>query len=154
MKYTVLPTIIAALLVLSACNSSKEAQKAPESTAVAAPNISQQVDRESRRAQFEERRKQQMAALVEQLNLTEEQKAKFDDINKFYRNKLQEIRNNNQGDRQSMREAIMQIREEQDIELEALLTPEQYQTFKKFQEEQRQNRRSRSGRRGRGGNRG
>ena len=101
---------------------------------------------------FEERRKQQMAALVEQLNLTEEQKAKFDDINEFYRNKFQEIRNNNQGDRQSMREAIMQIREEQDIELEALLTPEQYQTYKKFQEEQRQNRRGRGGRRG--GNRG
>ena len=141
-----------------ACGSSKEAQKTatPEVSSVA-PERNGEQSGADRRAQFRARREEQRKALVAQLKLSEEQQKKFDEVNAYYAEKMRALRENSAGDRQAMRAGMQEIREEQDLEMEALLDAEQYQTYKKFLEEQRQNRRGRRGQRGggdrdRGGN--
>ncbi|MCI5083369.1 MAG: hypothetical protein MRY78_16850 [Saprospiraceae bacterium] len=144
MKYFFL-LFLALSLMITSCGSSKESTAQPATEKVA--DTPQNADR---RARFEQRQEEMRAALLAKLNLSDEQLTKFDEINAYYREKMQAIRSENQGDFASMRSAFSQLREEQDLEMEAMLTPEQYKAYKAFQEEQRANRRGRRG--GRGGN--
>ncbi|MFN0014691.1 MAG: DUF4890 domain-containing protein [Saprospiraceae bacterium] len=88
----------------------------------------------------EQRAEQQTAQMTEKLALSEAQAAKVKEINLKYAQKGQEAREKADGDREAMREIILAIRQEQDKELQTMLTQEQWETWVKAREEMRGNR--------------
>lgn len=88
----------------------------------------------------EKRAEQQTATMTEKLSLSEAQTAKVKEINLKYATKIKEVRDNAGGDREAMRAAMTALRDEQDKELKAVLTDEQWQQWVKIREEQRRNR--------------
>jgi protein CpxP len=73
----------------------------------------------------EERAKRQTEMMKSELKLTDSQTAKADSINLKYNKEMATLREKFVDDRQGMREAMQSLREKQDAELKALLTPEQ-----------------------------
>lgn len=88
----------------------------------------------------EKRAEQQTATMTEKLSLSEAQAAKVKEINLKYAQKMKEARDKADGDRDAMRTAMTTIREEQDKELQAVMTDEQWQQWLKIREEMRGNR--------------
>lgn len=83
---------------------------------------------------------------IAELNLTEEQKPKVEEINRTYFEGLSAIRNSN-GSRMEKYRTFRQLSAERDKQMKSVLTEEQYAIFKEHQKEQRENFRER--RRGR-----
>lgn len=88
----------------------------------------------------EQRATQQTAMMTEKLSLSEAQSGKVKEINLKYANKMKEAREKSAGDREAMRGAIGTIRQEQDAELQTVLTEEQWQQWVAYREEFRNNR--------------
>ncbi|MEQ1746840.1 MAG: hypothetical protein ABMA02_15515 [Saprospiraceae bacterium] len=88
----------------------------------------------------EQRAEQQTALMTEKLSLSEAQAAKVKETNLKYAKKGQEAREKADGDREAMRETMMAIRQEQDKELQTMLTQEQWEQWLKAREEMRGNR--------------
>ena len=88
----------------------------------------------------EQRATQQTAQMTEKLSLSEAQSAKVKEINLKYANKMKEAREKSAGDREAMRGAIGTIRQEQDAELQTVLTEDQWQQWVAYREEFRNNR--------------
>ena len=83
----------------------------------------------------QERMKQQLQTYKERLKLTDAQFNKIDTILKDQMSEMQKIRDNSGGDRESMRETIMGLRDKINKKIEALLDDTQKAEFKKIQEE-------------------
>jgi Spy/CpxP family protein refolding chaperone len=79
---------------------------------------------------------------VEELNLTEEQKPKVEEINKAYFDGLSKLRGSN-ASRMEKFQAFKQLRSERDNKMKDVLTKEQYAIYKEHQKEQRENFRER-----------
>ena len=90
-------------------------------------------DREVMKAAYE--------AMLDSLNLTEQQREEVDFINSKYRAQMQQIRQNNEGDREAMRSDMMELREKQNTELKEILSEEQFAKYQKWMKENRQRRR-------------
>ena len=88
----------------------------------------------------QERIKQQLQTYKERLKLTDAQFKKIDTILNNQMNEIQKLRDSNSGDRDSMREAMMSLREKTNKKIEALLNDTQKAEFKKIQEEAAQRR--------------
>ena len=88
----------------------------------------------------EKRAEQQTAAMTEKLSLSEAQSAKVKEINLKYAQKAKEMRDNASGDREAMRASMVAMRQEQEKELQTVLTEEQWQQWLKIREEQKENR--------------
>jgi len=88
----------------------------------------------------EQRAKQQTAQMTEQLSLSEAQAGKVQEINLKYAKQAQAARENADGDWESMRGKMTAMRQEQDKELQTIVTQEQWQKWTAFREEQRANR--------------
>ena len=88
----------------------------------------------------EQRATQQTAQMTEKLSLSEAQSAKVKEINLKYANKMKEAREKSAGDREAMRGAIGSIRQEQDAELQTVLTEDQWKQWVAYREEFRNNR--------------
>ncbi len=88
----------------------------------------------------EKRAEQQTANMTEKLSLSEAQTAKVKEINLKYAKKMSEARQSADGDREAMRATMLSIREEQDKELQTVLTEEQWQQWVKFRDERKENR--------------
>ncbi len=88
----------------------------------------------------EKRAEQQTANMTEKLSLSEAQSAKVKEINLKYAQKMKEARENATGDREAMRASMVAMRDEQDKELQTVLTEEQWQQWVKFRDEQKENR--------------
>ncbi|MGH1437347.1 MAG: hypothetical protein ACRBG0_23105 [Lewinella sp.] len=78
---------------------------------------------EQRAAKMEERHQ----AMVEKLGLSEEQATAFKGINEKYRDQLKEARANAGEDRRANGQQMKAIRDAQKAELQAVLTPEQFE---------------------------
>ena len=88
----------------------------------------------------EQRANQQTATMTEKLALSDAQSAKAKEINLKYANKMKEARANANGDREAMRGTMTTLRQEQDKELQTIMTDEQWQQWVKYRDEQRANR--------------
>lgn len=88
----------------------------------------------------EQRATQQTATMTAQLSLSDAQSNKVKEINLKYANKMKDARANANGDRDAMRGTMTAIREEQDKELQQVMTDEQWQQWVKYRDEQRANR--------------
>ena len=88
----------------------------------------------------EQRATQQTVAMTAQLSLSDAQSAKVKEINLKYANKMKEAREKATGDRDAMRATMTTIRQEQDKELQTVMTEEQWQQWVKYRDEQRANR--------------
>ncbi len=88
----------------------------------------------------EQRAEQQTAQMTEQLALSEAQAGKVQEINLKYAKQAQEAREQADGDREAMRDKMTTMRQEQDKELQTVMTQEQWQKWAAFREEQRANR--------------
>jgi periplasmic protein CpxP/Spy len=92
------------------------------------------------RPNMEERMKQQMETMKKELNLTADQVTKVEALNAETGKKMQELFQNNSGDREQQREKMRAVREENDKKLKAILNADQYKKWEAIQEKQRQER--------------
>ena len=96
----------------------------------------------------EDMAKSQTEELKEKLGLDEDQEKKVYDLNLKSANKMvamrEEMRGGN-GDRDAMREKMMDLREEQNKDMKKILTDDQYKKYEKYVEERRNNMRNRGG---------
>ncbi|MCU4163686.1 Spy/CpxP family protein refolding chaperone [Carboxylicivirga caseinilyticus] len=97
----------------------------------------------------EERVKQQTEQMAKDLNLTEKQKEQVTELNKKFGEKMKKMRDENQGNREKMREAMGELRTERNTELKKILTDEQYKKYLELEEKRMKER----GNRGPGGDR-
>lgn len=97
----------------------------------------------------EQRAEQESALMRDSLGLSDAQYNKVYEINLDYAKKMQELRNNAEGDWSSMREAFAALRQEQNEALKKVLTTEQYEKWQRIQR-QRMDRRPGQGRQRRG----
>lgn len=74
-------------------------------------------------------RRAQRDALVDKLNLSEEQTTQFNAINQNYREKTRALRQDNGGDRSAMGKQMRELRQAQREEIRAILTPEQVEIY-------------------------
>lgn len=96
----------------------------------------------------EQMAEKQTAQMVENLHLDQAQADRVKAINLNYATKLQEVRQENTGNREAMKELSTAIRSEQRAELQTVLTAEQFKTYEETQAQKA----SRGG--DKGGNRG
>lgn len=75
------------------------------------------------------------SALKTQLNLTDDQTQKVEQIIETTRNEMRELRESSSGDWREMREGMMTIRNKQNEQIEALLTEEQKKLWEEFKKE-------------------
>jgi hypothetical protein len=88
----------------------------------------------------EKRAEQQTTMMTDSLSLSDAQANKVGEINRKYAKQWQDARNQNaDGDWEAMRSKMMTMREEQDKELQAVLTTEQWEKWLKVREAQRAN---------------
>ncbi|MEL7422258.1 MAG: hypothetical protein AAFN81_04670 [Bacteroidota bacterium] len=73
--------------------------------------------------------KAQREEMITKLNLSEDQIAQFDAINKNYRAQTRELRQNNSTDRRAIGQQMRALRDAQQEEIKAILTPEQVTIF-------------------------
>ena len=85
------------------------------------------------------------ALLQERLDLTDEQTKKVVQIMEESTEKMSELRDNFEGDRQQMREKMLQLREENNKKIEEILYEDQIPLFHDYLEEREQFRRNRRG---------
>jgi Spy/CpxP family protein refolding chaperone len=87
--------------------------------------------------------------MTKDLNLTADQQTKIKPILDAQQQKMQDLRNDNSGDRQSMRGKMRQIQDDTNMQIRNLLDDKQKETFDKQEQERQQ--RMQNGRGGRGG---
>ena len=85
------------------------------------------------------------ALLQERLDLTDEQTKEVVQIMEESTEKMSELRDNFEGDRQQMREKMLQLREENNKKIEEILYEDQIPLFHDYLEEREQFRRNRRG---------
>ncbi|MEM6967571.1 MAG: hypothetical protein AAF573_22595 [Bacteroidota bacterium] len=127
-------------------------KKTTESTVNSNPTVSETATangprRQGRRGNSEQRQKR-MEALYAELNLSEAQKVKVQEISEKYQSRRRAIFQSSAGDQQAMQAEMQKMRAEQNQEYKGVLTAEQYEKFIKIMEEQRQNRSGRRRNRG------
>lgn len=88
----------------------------------------------------EQRAERQTTQMKQDLALSDAQAAKVQEINLKYANKAKEAREKADGNWEGMRETMTAMRQEQDKELQTVLTQEQWQQWSKLVEERRANR--------------
>ncbi len=134
MNYTkklLFPAIIFAMVI---CFSSNNA-------------TAQAPDDAQKKEQNKEKMEQRQAAynaMLDTLQLTDQQREDVDFINMKYRAQMQQMRQNNDGDFEAMRPKMMELRDKQNAELKEVFNEEQFAQYQKWQQENRS-------RRGRGG---
>jgi flagellar biosynthesis component FlhA len=96
--------------------------------------------------QLSEEQKKELKAKMEtykaELRLTEEQQAKFEEINLQFAQELSTLKDDN-GRRMSKYKKFKKITDERNSSMKALLTPDQYKIFKAHQDEVKKDLKSR-----------
>jgi len=85
---------------------------------------------------------EQLTIYNDKLNLSDEQKPKFEEITKRYAGQMLELKNSDKGRMTKFKE-FKSIRSSKNAEMKKLLTEEQYAEFEAIQEEIQQNLRNR-----------
>ena len=96
-----------------------------------APEPQQSVEPQMRSMDGQRRAdmKAQRDELVAKLNLSTTQTEQFDAINQSYRQQMRELRQNNSTDRRAVGQQMQALRQAQQEEIKAILTPEQVTIF-------------------------
>ncbi len=128
---------ILALIVLN-CGSSKKTTTIVEP----ADEVEMRSEAPGESGEFRQLRQEMLA----ELNLSEEQNTKFDEIQKKYRQQLQELRDNNSGDRRAMFQQARAINQDQRAEMKELLSEEQFAIYEEYTAKLREKMRERRGR--------
>ncbi len=81
----------------------------------------------------------------ESLSLTADQLPKIEVLNLKYAEKMKVIRDDADGDRESMRSVMMPLMKEKDVKLKEILTADQWTKLEEFRKEARENGRRRRG---------
>lgn len=100
-----------------------------------------QQSKEARAAKMQEQR----AATIAKLNLSAAQTEQFDAINEKYRGQMQELRQSNGTDRKAVGQQMRELRDAQQEEIKAMLTPEQVEVFEAELAARRESRRGPKG---------
>lgn len=141
-KYTFL--LLLTITFTFACNSSKQTTApAATPTAEATPPSSPRQAGPRGGGQRGGQGQEQLQALIAELGLNEDQKEEWESINAKYREKMQAMREEANGDFASMRGKMQELRTSQNEEIKEILTAEQFQKYEKFVAERRSNRRGR-----------
>jgi hypothetical protein len=93
-----------------------------------------------KKEQNKDKRKELKAAyqaMLDSLNLTEQQREDVDFINTKYKAQMQQIRQNSEGDRETMRPKMMELRDKQNAELKEIFSEEQFAEYQKWMKENR-----------------
>ena len=112
------------------------------------PSFAQQGGGDRRNMDPKEMAERQTNQMKESLELTAEQLPKVEALNLKYAEKFKVARDEAGDDRESMRDTIMGIIKEKDVEMKKILTADQWTKFNKERKERMQNRGSGGGRRG------
>lgn len=97
---------------------------------------------QGRRGDLREKRREMMEAM----NLSDEQKTQFNEIQKKYREEMRSLRDNSSGDRAAMMEGIKDILDRQREELAGILSEDQMAVFSEYEQKLRARRKgSKSG---------
>lgn len=105
---------------------------------------------QGQRMSIEDRQKQEITWMKENLKITEDQEKKIVALNKVAQEQMQKMRQQREAgaevDRDAMREQMRAAREKHQTELKSILSEEQYAKFQKMQDERREKmRQSRNG---------
>lgn len=84
-----------------------------------------------------------MDTLKVKLSLSDDQVTEFETINEEMRTKRKEIFESSNGDREAMRESMMELRADAEQQIKDILTVEQWGKYEAFQAEMREKRRAR-----------
>jgi len=84
-----------------------------------------------------EQRKAQMERFATTLELNEEQKESYFQMEEGFAKKMQELRSGSQGDRMAMREGMMKLRQEREESIKALLNEEQLVQYNELMAQRR-----------------
>lgn len=106
------------------------------------------VHAQRNRITVEERAKRNTEWMKNELNLSEEQIPPVDSINLLFTKAQHVLMQNEEGNREKIREALTALDAQKTESLKTVLTSDQLETYKKKSEEMRNNR-NRGGRRGR-----
>jgi len=87
----------------------------------------------------------QLKRMTKELNLTADQQAKVKPILVDAEKKMEDVRNDSSGDRQTMRGKMMQIRQDSNDQIRALLDDKQKEKFDKQQQERQDRMQNRRG---------
>ncbi len=151
MKLLKISFLFFALIMLFSCNKKTADATVSEAVPAGKTTSTESVERprrDGRRGQRDpEAQKKRRQEMYAQLNLSEAQVIKVEEISAKYQAKRKALFENNNGDRAAMRGEMQKQREEQNKELSGVMTKEQ---FAKYQEIQKAQRGRRGGRRGGG----
>ncbi len=125
-----LPVFIMITMIISACGSSQTTQETPDST--------KQANKEQRMQEREQ--------LLNNLNLTPDQKVEVGAILKENQEQMQSLRNNNM-DRRDKIQNMRNLMQETDEKLSKILDSEQMEIYQAFKERQREQMREQMGNR-------
>ena len=88
---------------------------------------------------------EQLKRMTKDFNLTADQQAKIKPILVDARKKMEDVRNDSSGDRQAMRQKMMQIRQDTNDQVRALLDDKQKEKFDKQEQERKDRMQNRQG---------
>ena len=88
---------------------------------------------------------EQLKRMTKDFNLTADQQAKIKPILVDARKKMEDVRNDSSGDRQAMRQKMMQIRQDTNDQVRALLADKQKEKFDKQEQERKDRMQNRQG---------
>lgn len=88
---------------------------------------------EEQKAEFQK----QLAIYLEELDLSEDQKIKFEEISKKYARQMKSLRDSDKG-RLAKYKELKSIQKNKNEEMEVLLSEEQYEVYERMQEERMQ----------------
>ncbi len=146
MKLLKISFLFFAIAMLFSCNKKTADATVSEAVATAETTTAERPRRDGRRGQrnpeAQKKRRQEMYA---QLNLSEAQVVKVEEISAKYQAKRTALFEQNNGDRESMRGIMQKQREDQNKELSGVMTKEQFAKYLEIQKLQRGRRGGRGG---------
>lgn len=99
-------------------------------------NLTANAQRGGKSFNPEQMAEKQTTRMTEKLGLDETQTLKVQEINLVYAKKMQEAHESNKGNREAMKEIGTAIREEKNVEMQQVLTVEQFSAYEEMQAKQ------------------
>lgn len=149
MKLLKISFLLLAIVMMSCNKKTADAtvsEAVPTETTTTTTATTERPRRNGRRGQRDpEAQKKRRQEMYAQLNLSEAQIVKVEEISAKYQEKRKALFESSNGDRQAMRGEMQKQREAQNKELSGVMTKEQFEKYMEIQKEQRNRRGGRRG---------
>lgn len=149
MKLLKISFLFFAVAMLFSCNKKSAdatvAEAVPTETTTATERPGRGEGRRGQGQRNPEAQKKRQQEMYAQLNLSEAQIVKVEEISAKYQAKRKTLFENSNGDRTAMRAEMQKQREEQNTELSGVMTKEQFAKYQEIQKTQRRGRGRRGG---------